>query len=504
MTIDKTPAVTTDMIQVFNPATGENIGAVPSMSLPQATQSLEAVRKAQKQWAETSFAHRKELMLRFADIVYRRREEIAGALCAETGKTLYEAHLFEVVSLYRMAMYFGKKAEKILKPKTIRLSLFKNRRSEVVYTSRGVVMIIAPWNFPLAIPFGEVVMSLMAGNGVVLKPASLTPMIALKMKEIFDEAGFDPDIFQVVTGPGRMASQLIEQGVDYVNFTGSTAVGKKVAALCGSRLIPCSMELGGADPAIVLPDADLEKAAKTLVWGSFAASGQICASVERVYVHRSIHDEFLQNVVAFTKKLRQGNSLKDPNLDLGSMIDAGQVDIVEAQIADAVDKGADILTGGKRLVPEGMFFAPTVIGNATDDMEVVREETFGPAMPVLIYDDVEDAVARANHSIYGLSAYVFTRDIRRGREIAKQLQAGTVVVNDVLMTYGMPETPWGGPKESGIGRVHSDEGLRHLCETVHVNYPVLPFDLPVAFPYSRRKANMFWRVIRVFSKWFGQ
>ena len=502
MTIDHTRE--THSFSVFNPATGKEIGKVPSMTVDQAAQSLQKVRNAQKTWGQTSFARRWELMGRFGDVLYRRRDEIARALSEETGKTLYEAHMFEVVTLYRMVMYFGRRARRILKPKTIRLSLFKNRRSEIVYQPRGVVLIIAPWNFPLAIPFGEVVMALMAGNGVVLKPASLTPLIALKMKELLDEAGFDPDLVQVVTGPGRMASQLIEKGVDYVNFTGSTAVGKQVAAVCGEHLIPCSMELGGADPAIVLPDADLDAAAKTLVWGSFAASGQICASVERVYVHRSVHDEFVKKVVERTRQLRQGDPLQDDNLDLGSMIDTAQVDIVEKQLADARDKGAQVLTGGQRLHPGGMYFLPSVIANASDDMDIVREATFGPAMPVLPYDDIDEAVARANNSAYALSAYVFSRNIAQARKVARRLQAGTVVINDVLMTYGMPETPWGGPKASGVGRVHGDEGLRHLCEQVHINYPVLPFGLPVAFPYSRKKVNVFWSLIRVMSKYFGQ
>ena len=264
------------------------------------------------------------------------------------------------------------------------------------------------------------------------------------------------------------------------------------------------MELGGADPAIVLPDADLDAAANTLVWGSFAASGQICASVERIYVHRSVHDEFVKRVVERTRRLRQGDPLKDENLDLGSMIDAAQVDIVEKQLSDARDKGAQVLTGGTRLQPGGMYFLPSVIANANDDMDIVREETFGPAMPVMPYDDIDEAIGRANNSPYALSAYVFSRNIAQARKVARRLQAGTVVINDVLMTYGMPETPWGGPKASGVGRVHGDEGLRHLCEQVHINYPVLPFDLPVAFPYSKKKVNTFWSLIRVMSKYFGQ
>jgi len=491
------------VIKVFNPVTGALMAEVPSLDITQARQRLEKVRNAQKTWGSTSFSTRKALMLNFAEVLYRRREEVATLLSQETGKTLYEAHIFEVVSLYRMARYFGRRAGKILKPRTIRLSLFINRRSVIEYKPRGVVLIIAPWNFPVAIPIGEVIMALMAGNGVVLKPASLTPLVALKLKEIFDEAGFDPDLFQVIPGQGRMASELIGPGVDYVNFTGSTAVGKMVAARCGEKLIPCSMELGGADPAIVLPDADLDHAARILTWGSFAASGQICASVERVYVHQSVYDAFVAKVLACTQALRQGDPLSGKELDLGSMIDPGQIPIVERQIEEARSRGAKILTGGARLGEGSMFFAPTVITGATDDMAVVREETFGPVMPIMPYRDEDEAVARANHSPYALSAYVFGQP-GHARKVARRLEAGTVSVNSVLMTYGMPETPWGGPKESGVGRVHGDDGLRHLCEPLHLHYPILPFDLPVEFPYSAKKLSFLWRMTHFFSRLLRQ
>jgi succinate-semialdehyde dehydrogenase/glutarate-semialdehyde dehydrogenase len=349
-----------------------------------------------------------------------------------------------------------------------------------------VVLVISPWNVPFSIPFGEVVMALLAGNAVVLKPASLTPLIALKGRELFHEAGLEPDLLQVIPCAGRVAYELIGPGVGYVNFTGSTAVGLKVSEACGRHLIPCSMELGGKDPAIVLPDADLDTVTGSLVWGAFGNAGQVCASIERAYVHESIYDEVVSRVVEKTRRLKVGDPLAD-GTDMGPMTDPGQLEVVVRQVEDALSRGARALTGGKRLEGPGLFYPPTVLVDTTDDMEAVREETFGPTLPIMKYRSVEEAIERANDSIYGLDAYVYGRDRDETRRVAERLEAGTVMVNETLITHGAPETPWGGVKKSGIGRVHSDQGLRELCVGYHVNEEVLPVKWsPFWQPYSHR------------------
>jgi succinate-semialdehyde dehydrogenase/glutarate-semialdehyde dehydrogenase len=480
------------LLEVFNPADGEKIGAVEKIGSDEAMRRLKRVQAAQKIWGARSHGQRKKQVRAFLELLYKKADEVAELLSRETGKPLYEAYLFEVIPLMHLTAYFLKRVEKILKPQRIHVSVFRNRVSYVHHKPRGVVLVISPWNFPLSIPFGEVVMALLAGNGVLLKPASRTPLIALKMAELFVEAGLDPELVSVMVADGRTASTVIDSGeVNYVNFTGSTQVGRRVGALAGKHLIAHSMELGGKDPALVCADADLDKAARSVVWGAFANSGQICASVERVYVHRDVCERFVEKVVVHTRALRQGAPLGGGEVDLGAMTDPAQAETVSAQLADAVEKGARLLTGGQRFGHAGLFFAPTVLVDVNEEMQVMREETFGPLLPIAPVDSIEEGIRRANDSPYGLNAYVFTRDARAGRHIAEQLEAGTVIVNDTLMTHAFPETPWGGVKESGMGRVHSDDGLRELTEARHVNYELFSLANPVWFPYSRPKARRF-------------
>ena len=310
------------VIEVFNPSTGDKLGEVKSLGADELKSAVGRAKKAQKTWEAVGLAERVRVVRRFRDILLDRAEEVSEAISRENGKVLQEALEMEVFPVADLATYFSDRAAKILRPRKIDLHLMKHRRSYLHYRPRGVVLVISPWNFPFSIPYGEVVMALLAGNAVVLKPASLTPLIALKGRELFDEAGLDPDLLQVVPCPGRLASEMIEMGVDYVNFTGSTAVGTLVAEVCGRNLIPCSMELGGKDPAIVLPDADLDLVAGSLVWGAFANAGQVCASIERAYVHESIYDEVVRRVVERTAKLHVGDPLVD-GTDVGSITDPG-------------------------------------------------------------------------------------------------------------------------------------------------------------------------------------
>jgi len=503
----KTPAVKKadaqkgrTMIEVFNPANGKRIGEVPSFSMDESLAALRETREAQAKWARIPIAQRLEIIKAFGEILHERADEVARLLSAENGKPLYEAYIHEVLPVIHLTAYFVKRAEKILAPKPIPIWVFKNRKSYIHYKPRGVTLIISPWNYPFTIPAGAVIMNLIAGNGVLLKPASLTPLIAYKMREIFDAAGLDPKLFQIISGPGRMAEELIEKGppyINFVNFTGSTEIGKVVASLCGRHLIPCSMELGGKDPAIVCEDADIALAARSIVNGAFGNSGQICASVERVYVHKNVFDIFVKEVVKLTRELIQDDPVVNRNTDIGSMTSREQLEIVQRQVEDAVRKGAHVLTGGKVSDKGGMFFEPTVLTHVTDDMEVLQEETFGPVLPIMSVEDDREAIRKANEGIYGLSAYVFTKDTGKGRRIAEQIEAGTVMLNETLITHAFPETPWQGFKESGTGRAHSDDGLRDLCLPCHVNYDTMPIPrllwkkFWVWHPYDPKKIRRF-------------
>jgi acyl-CoA reductase-like NAD-dependent aldehyde dehydrogenase len=489
-----------DFIDVVNPANGMSRGKVPSLHTAEAYDVLCRVHKAQKKWADRSIKERSDVISRFAEILYNRVDEVAEIISAETGKPLYESMLCEALPIIHLAGYYARNAESQLKNKRIKISYFKNRSSYIHYKPRGVVFIISPWNFPFTIPCGAVICALLAGNGVLLKPASLTPLTAYKIRELLVEAGVDEQAFEVISGPGSMASNLIDTSadlIDFVNFTGSTEVGKKVAQLCGKHLLPCSMELGGKDPAIVCSDANLNLAAKSITFGAFCNSGQICASVERVYVHSDVYDSFVDKLKQNVLSLRQGDPQTEGfSIDMGCMTSTEQLLIVERQVADARAKGAKIITGGKRMKPGGMYFEPTLILDADDTMEVVYDESFGPLLPVMRVDSDEEAIARSNASTYGLSAYVFSKDGKKARRIAVQLEAGTVMINDTIITHALPETPWQGVKESGIGRVHSEDALRDFSIAYHVNYDTFPLLKPLWTiwtwpPYSAFKVKLF-------------
>lgn len=467
-----------------NPATGAVLGEVKETSAADVKHAVDTARLAQRDWGELPVRERARRLGRFRDLIVSRAEEICALISDETGKTRSESLAMEVLGTADLATYFVDRAHKILAPKPIPLHLLKTRGSYLHYAPRGVVGIISPWNFPFSIATGEVFMALLAGNAVVLKPSEVTPLIADKTKEIYDQAGLPPDLFQVVQGRGQAGAALIEAGIDYCVFTGSTATGRKVATACADKLIPCTLELGGKSPALVLADADLDRTARALVWGGFANQGQVCVSVERVYAHAAIHDELVDKIVSLTQSLRPGSPALEDGVDFGSMTWDRQVEIVEERVKSAVAQGAKVRTGGKR-TGQGLQYLPTVLADCTHDMDVMKKEIFGPVLPIAKVSDEEEAVRLANDSQLGLMAYVFSRDTARARRVAERIAAGTVMVNDCLLTFGAPETPWGGVKQSGIGRTHSDDGLRELCQLRHVNYDRLSMGKELWwYPYS--------------------
>ncbi len=464
------------------PATGEPQPPLTVDSPEAVGAAVAAARRAQPAWAALSFERRRDVLLRFKDELLRSVDEVSDVLVREVGKPRFEAFTTEILTVADLTRFYAQRARKLLADERLPLHLFPHKKSWLRWSPRGVVGVISPWNFPFSIPVGDVVMSLAAGNAVVLKPSELTPRVALKARELFTRAGLPEDLFRVVVGKGPTGAALIDAGVDQVVFTGSVATGRKIAEACGRRLIPCILELGGKDPAIVLDDADLERAARQVVWGAFANSGQVCASVERVYVERSVADRFTERVVELTRSLKQGDPSKE-SVDVGAMVSPVQLDLVKRHVDEAVAQGARALTGGSPAPGPGRFFPPTVLVEVTQRMTVMREETFGPVLPILAVADTEEAVRLANDSAYGLTAYVFGSR-RRAEAVADRLVAGSVIVNDVLFHHGLPESPWGGVKDSGLGRVHGLHGLKDLSMMRHFNTERVALPKPWQYPYG--------------------
>lgn len=429
-------------------------------------------------------------------------DEIAVLISRETGKPVAEAISMELSSVLDLMQYFARRTAGLLWPKRIGLGQYSlmGRSSYEVYKPLGVIGIISPWNFPFATPLAEVVMALMAGNAVVLKPSELTPLTGLKIKDILSRAGLEENVLQVVTGDGSTGAALVGAGVNKIMFTGSVATGKRVAEAAARFLIPVVLELGGKDPMIVLEDAHLEIAAQGAVWGAFANCGQSCASVERCYVHESIAAQFIEAVTAVTRKLSQGIGT-ERSVDIGSMTTERQLLTVERHVDEAIGKGATINTGGHRRKDlPGPFFEPTILTNVNHDMTIMREETFGPVLPIMTFKTDDEAVRLANDSRYGLTASIWTRDLERGKRLAQRMDAGTVTVNDVLYTHAVAQTPWGGTKQSGIGHTHGRAGLLELVSAQHIHVNRFSF-LPDLwwFNYGPDAARLFRGFARRFS-----
>ena len=485
-------------IRSYAPATGALLGEIPVSSPEEVGATVARARKAQAAWAVLPIDERVERLLRFRDAIVERADEIVEIVLKECGKPRHEALVHEVMTIADLATYYCRNAPRILAPQEISLHFFVHRKSVVRYAPRGVVGIISPWNFPFSIPMGDVFAALVTGSAAVVKPSELTPFTMMKAKEIYDSTGLPEDLFGVVQGYGATGSALIDAGIQKLVFTGGVETGKRVAAACGARLIPCVMELGGKAPLIACADADLERTARAIVYGGFANAGQACVSVERVYAHKDVHDPLVRRVRELTSELRVGDPSKD-FFDVGAIIFSRQIDVAERCIEDALKKGAELVVGGHRIPGPGQFFEPTVLADCNDSMLVMNEETFGPVVPIQKVDSEEEAIALANRSRLGLNAYVFTSDRKRGQKIAEQVEAGSVVVNDVLVNYAIAEAPFGGIKDSGFGRVHGEDALRDMAEKRHVNYDRVspPLADPTRHPYSAKTFHWLQRGLRL-------
>ena len=459
-----------------NPATGTVLRELGCAGENDVLAAVARARAAQGMWAEIGVRRRIAILREFQRRLHEKKSEIAEAITQEAGKPVVEALTTEVLVVLDATRFLIENAYRLLRDEPVPHGNLatKLKRGRLLREPYGVVGIISPWNYPFSIPATETLAALVAGNAVVLKPSAFTSLVALELKSLLHAAGVPQDIFQVAVGDGATGAALVHSQIDKLVFTGSVATGKRIAVAAAERLLPVVLELGGKDPMLVLDDADVEVASSAAVWGAFVNAGQTCLSVERCYVHRSLYELFLEACVDKTKKLIVNHGL-DHNADVGPLIHQRQLQLVEEHVEDAKARGARVLAGGSRFPEMGAnFYHPTVLADVTHAMRIMREETFGPVLPVMAFDSDEEAVRLANDSEFGLAASVFTREKTRGERLARQIQAGSVMVNDVVSCFGISEAPHGGVKSSGIGRTHGRFGLEEMVRLKYLDIDGMP------------------------------
>jgi succinate-semialdehyde dehydrogenase/glutarate-semialdehyde dehydrogenase len=454
-----------------NPATGQAFARASLLDAEQAGSALAAARAAFPAWSRTSFRERRGVLHRLRRAILEEAEEIARLVEREQGKPAPEVLASEIVPALEGVKHLAEHAEELLRDDVLESQtlLVAHKDARLVYSPIGVVLVITPWNYPFGIPIPNVAAALAAGNTVVLKPAPATTLVGLRIGALARKAGIPDGVVNVVAADDAVAAALVEDPrVGEIVFTGSVATGKKIMAAAARNLTPMVLELGGKDPAIVCRDADLDRAARGVAWGAFMNAGQTCASVERVYVEREVADAFLARVVEEAKAIRLGDPAGGA-ADVGPMTLERQRRIVEEHVRDAVARGARVLTGGATPDGPGWFYPPTVLTDVDHTMKVMREETFGPVLPVMAVGSLDEAIRLANDSDYGLTASGWTRSEETARRLQRELQAGAVTINDALSSFVEPTAPWGGLKASGIGRTHGLLGLREMVQPKYVS-----------------------------------
>jgi succinate-semialdehyde dehydrogenase/glutarate-semialdehyde dehydrogenase len=472
-----------------NPATGEELGRVPITPASDLDSIVAEATAAQKRWGATGVRDRAAVIGRAAAYVRDHHAEIAELITKENGKTLAESYLMEVVPVIDTFMFVSRYAGRYLAPERVPTpQLFlKHKRHTLNRSPIGVIGVISPWNYPFTIPAGEVAIALASGNAVILKPAPLTPLIGEWIERAFDAAGLPVGLLTVLHGDAEIGSAMCAHpGIGKIFFTGSVEVGRLVASACGPLLKPYVLELGGKDAAIVCADADLDRAARGVLWGGAANCGQTCAGIERVYVAREVWDPFIDRISALAEKVTPGDPL-DPATQIGPFADPQQFDTVDGQVNDALDHGAKRLTGGPADVGmPGKWYAPAVVTGVDHSMSLMTEETFGPVIPLMPFGDEREALTLANDSEYGLGASVWSRDPKRATRLARGLEAGSVWINDHMYSHAAAQLPWGGVKKSGVGVTHSRQGFIECSNTKLI--AVDSGRIPVAWwhPYDER------------------
>jgi acyl-CoA reductase-like NAD-dependent aldehyde dehydrogenase len=442
-------------LESFSPLDGAQLGAVPTVAPEEVQSVVDDVAGVQPFWAELPLGDRARYMRRAAQAVIDDLEDLARLLSREQGKPINESYAMELLPTIDSLRWLAQSGQGFLEDERIPLPVFvKQKRARFTFEPLGVVGVIAPWNYPWSIPFTDVAIALMAGNGVVLKPASLTPLIGERIQRAFERAGVPEGLVRTVHGGGAVGQALVESSAAKIFFTGSVEVGRRVGEECARRMKGSVLELGGKDPMVVCADANLPNAVAGCVWGGFANAGQTCSGIERVYVVDEVAERFIAGVVDGAKRLRVGDPL-DPQTEIGPMISSEQLALVDELVADAVAGGATLHCGG----PDEPYFRPAVLTGVNHDMRIMREEIFGPVVPIVTVGSEDEAIALANDSEFGLGASVWTLNRAKGERIGDRLQAGMVWINDHMFSHGVCSCSWGGVKQSGLGRSHSKFGL---------------------------------------------
>jgi len=487
--------------EVRRPADGSVIESVEIANSDRVAEVVARVRAAQPEWEAIGVKSRRRWLVRWRDWLLDNRERIADIVQDETGKVRGDAGL-ESIYCEMAVNFWGDHAAGYLADETPTPGMLptKVRKLRVRYRPYPVVGIISPWNFPLMLAAGDATPALMAGAAVVIKPSEFTPLELIEVVRGWKEEVGAPGVFEIVNGMGETGGDLVDE-VDYMHFTGSDRTGRIVMKRAADTLTPVSLELGGKDPAIVLADADIERATNATAYGAFVNTGQACTSIERIYVEEPVYDEFVGKLTSKVSELRQGTDGRGYGMEQGAMTSPAQIEIVADHVEDARSKGARILTGGNRKAGPGDWYEPTVIADADHSMKVMVDETFGPVVGVMKVADADEAVRLANDSRYGLSASVFAGDVKRGEQVAERLEVGACNVNDALVNYFHLEVPMGGWKDSGIGWRHGPGGIRKYCRTESIVTPRLPTAKtePLWYPYTPKRRKLMNRVYRAFN-----
>ncbi len=479
-------------IEVENPATGEIVATVPDLGADAVAEMAARARAAQPEWEAYGHEGRGRVLVRAQKWLMDNSQRVMETIVSETGKTYEDAQLAEIGYAGNAFGFWAKQGPNYLADESVKSSqvLVKGKKLIMRYRPLGLIGVIGPWNYPLTNSFGDCIPALMAGNSVILKPSEVTPLTSLLMAEGLRECGLPENVLQIATGRGSTGAALVEH-VDMIMFTGSTKTGTKVAEAAARRLIPASLELGGKDPMIVLSDADLERAANFATYYSMQNAGQTCISIERVYVEAPVYDEFVSKVSEKVRELRVGKPDGYGSVEVGAITFPPQLDTIKDHVADALEKGARVLAGGKQVPGAGRFYEPTVLVDVDHTMKCMTEETFGPTLPIMKVADADEAVRLANDSPYGLGASVFSKDTARGEAVARRLEAGAANVNDAMINYTVLELPMGGAKASGLGSRHGAGGIRKYCsqQAIVVTRLAMKKEL-FMYPYKSRTSKL--------------
>ncbi|MEO2169962.1 MAG: aldehyde dehydrogenase family protein [bacterium] len=486
----------TATIRVTDKSTTELIAELPIDDRAAVQRAAAVAKKAQLGWGATPPRQRAALLKRARKSLVAARSEILSVLERETGKPRTDV-VGELMSLCLDMGYFARRAGWWLRPRRVSTRPLMGKRGRIFMKPHGLVGVIGPWNAPLTLTLGDAIPALFAGNAVILKPSEVTPLAVIRAVEALNEV-LPPGVLQVVVGAGETGAALVDQ-VDMIAVTGSAGTGRRVMRQASERLTPVLLELGGKDPMIVLRDANIERAAKAAAWGSCFMTGQVCMSIERVYVEEPVAEAFQAALVEQMQALRVGPNGPDADIDLGPFTGPRQIEIVEAHVKDAREKGAEVVLGGRRAPADsgGAFYEPTLVAGVDHSMLMMKEETFGPMLGLMVVKDADEAVQLANDSVFGLNASVWTRDIARGIQVAQSLETGNVCVNDCVLSAGVLSLPFGGVKQSGIGARHGGaEGLLQFCvrQSVMIERRNRPGE-SIWFPYHPRKAAKFEKIL---------